>query len=319
MSEQPEPVDAYLSPLEESGFAVERGFIGSAPDVVVSGSAVHRARESVGLTPSDVAGEMTRRGHSTDAATIAALESSSAAQKMRPRQARLLAAILELPLAAIEATAEPSPPDSTILGALGEAGVDAVLFGDDMVVCTAAGNYLGLLWCEGDAEVLDSRTYRLVAATLLNGSWSHLAGVLLVSQTPPHLALPVDALDCVTRSHAPTGLAGFSRLAEPAPIADALASYDRTFSVNWSDPDPLEHAPVMPPSGEALADRLAELADQVSQVARRARQPGKQSGYQAAATWLRNSQPHEIASLLEDLSVIPPGSAYERLSEVLPR
>jgi hypothetical protein len=318
MNDQLDPFDEIdLRPLGESAFAVERGLIRSAPDVALDGQAVRQGRTAAGLTTADIAREMTRRGYTTDPAGIGALEDSPA-YRMRPREARLLAAILDLPLAAIEASAEPWPPDPADLAALRQAGADAVVLGEDVVVRTGTGSHLGLLRCTGDPAVLGSRTYRLAAATLLNGAWSHLAGALLVAHRPPHQALAVDALDCVTRSHAPTGVLGFSRLAEPEPIADALASYDRAYSIRWSDPDPLDG--VLAARGQAaseLSDRLAALADRLSDEARRSRQPGKRPGYQTAADWLRSTEPQTVVALLDELAGATGTEAYQRLGEVL--
>jgi hypothetical protein len=294
-----EPQD--LSPLVESTFAVDHGFVGASPDVVVVGPAVRRAREGAGLTTGDVALAMTRRGYPTDAAAVAAVEDGPA-YRMRPRDARLLAAILDLPLAAIEATAAPWPAESVDVTSLRDTGVDTLVLGADVVVRTAAGNYLGLLRCSGDTESLASRTYRAVAATLLNGRWSHLAGALLVTQLPPHMALAVDALDCVTRPHAPSGLSGFSRLAEPVPLAEAVAVYDRSYSIGWSDPEPLSQLADSPAvSFTTTADVVADLRTQ----ARRARQPAKREGYNRAADWLGALPLGDIADVLERAATEP--------------
>ena len=119
-----------------------------------------------------------------------------------------------------------------------------------------------MLRCAGGADVLDSRTYREAAAARLNGPWSHLAGALLVAADRPHLALAVDALDCVARSHAPSGLTGFSRLADPETIAEALASYDRAYAIHWSDPAPLEGLATRPDqAARALAGRIEALVE----------------------------------------------------------
>lgn len=318
MTDQSEPFDEIdLRPLGESDFAVTHGLIRSTPDVAIAGPAVRQARTAAELTTSHIAREMTRRGYTTDAANIAALE-GTAAYRMRPREARLLAAILDRPLSAIEATAEPWPADQAELTSLRDDGVDALVLGDDVVVRTGAGSHLGLVRCTGDPAVLDARTYRLVTATLLNGAWSHLSGALLVTHRPPHRALAVDALDCVTRSHAPSGLLGFSRLAEPEPIADALASYDRAYSINWSDPDPLDGVLGAHEEGvSGLADRLAALADRLDDEARRARQPGKRPGYETTAAWLRSVEPQTVLAFLDELATAPPTAVHERLGEML--
>src|SRR5687767_4854085 len=91
-----------MGPLVESDFAVRHGFVGASPDVVVDGPLVRRAREAAGLTTTDVALAMTRRGYATDAGEVRAVEETEA-YRMRPRDARLLAALLDLPLTAIEA------------------------------------------------------------------------------------------------------------------------------------------------------------------------------------------------------------------------
>lgn len=318
MSDRLDPFDEIdLRPLGESVFAVEHGLIRSAPDVAIDGQAVGEARRAAGLTTADIAREMTRRGYTTDAAGIGALEDSPA-YRMRPREARLLAAILDLPLGAIEASADPWPADPAALASLQQAGADAVVLGQDVVVRTNTGSHLGLLRCSGDPSVLDSRTYRLTAATLLNGPWSHLAGALLVTELPPHRALAVDALDCVTRSHAPSGLLGFSRLAEPEPIADALASYDRAYAISWSDPEPLDG--VLAPDAEAggLAERITALAERLRHEARRSRQPGKRPGYEVVADWLRSAAPETVAAALAELATATDDRVDELLGEMLP-
>ena len=198
MSDHDSDVDVDMGPLVESDFAVRHGFVGASPDVVVDGPLVRRAREAAGLTTTDVALAMTRRGYPTDSAGIATVEDAPA-QRMRPREARLLAALLDLPLAAVEARPDPWPARSADVTSLQAAGVETVVLGDDVVVRTGSGSHLGLLRCAGDASLLDARTYRMAAAALLNGAWAHLAGALLVTATPPHHALAVDALDCVTR------------------------------------------------------------------------------------------------------------------------
>lgn len=305
----PEPADGIdgidevdLRPIAESSFAVEHGLIRSAPDVAVDGPAVGRARNAVGLTTDDVAEAMTRRGYTTDPASVAALE-DSAAYRMRPREARLLAAILDLPLGAIEATAVPWPADPEDLAALRVGGADPVILGAEVVVRTSTGSHLGVLRCPGDAAALGSRTYRLAAATLLNGTWSHLAGALLVTHQPPYQALAVDALDCVTRSHAPSGVLGFSRLAEPEPLAAAVADYDQAYSISWSDPPPLGGLlAAEDPGPSGWAARLAAVADRLGDEARRSRQPGKRPGYEAAAAWLQGAEHETVIALIDQVA-----------------
>jgi hypothetical protein len=310
-----------LRPLGESGFAVEHGLSRTNPDVVVSGPAIRKARGVTGLTLVDVAEEMTRRGYAVESAAVEAIE-QSAAHRMHPRDARLLAAVLDLPLATIEATAEPWPAegDDQALDVLAEAagaGVTPIVLGEDVVLRTGTGSHLGVLRCTGDATVLDSRTYRQAAATRLNGAWSHLAGALLVAADPPHLALAVDALDCVARSHAPSGLTGFSRLAEPESIAEALASYDRAYAIHWTDPAPLEGLASRPDqAARVMAGRLAALADRLSDEARRSRQTGKRPGYAAAATWLRTTPAQDVVALLDELAGADADEAHSRLVEL---
>jgi hypothetical protein len=306
-----------LRPLAESPFAVEHGLIRSAPDVAIDGRAVRRARLAAGLTADDAAREMAVRGYATDVATIASLEDSPA-YRLPPREARLLAALIDLPLNQIEARAEPWPTDPGDLAALHDAGVDVLLLGADAVVRTATGSYLGLLRCAGDPTVLGSRTYRLVAATLLNGAWSHLAGVLLVTRDAPHRALAVDALDCVTRSHAPSGLLGYSRLAEAEPVAEAVAAYDRAYTINWAEPPPLAGILVPDePLAERWATRVGLVAGRLAEEGRRSRQPGKGPGYAAVAEWLRRSEPGAIAVLVDELAELSEDAAAERLHEAV--
>jgi len=312
----------------ESDFAVRHGFVGASPDVVVDGRLVRRAREAAGLTTTDVALAMTRRGYPTDAAEVAAAE-DSAAQRMRPREARLLAAIVDLPLAAVESRPEAWPAQSADVTSLQAAGVDTVVLGDDVVVRTGSGSYLGLLRCAGDPSVLDARTYRMAAAALLNGAWSHLAGALLVTDRPPHHALAVDALDCVARSHAPTGLSGFTRLADPAPLAEAVAAYDDAYAISWTDPEPLDDllaarrgagSGAGGGAGAAAAGggpRLAAVVDDVAQQARRARQTGKQDGYERAAAWLGRLDAAGAAVFLDEVAGLSPEEARRRLEEVV--
>lgn len=305
-------------PPAESGFALAHRFVRPAPDVVVVGGAVARARQAAGLDLADVATAMAGRGSPVDAATLESLESRPG-HRLPPREARLLAAVLDLPLAAIEATAEPWPADAAGLAALRRAGADAVVLGDDVVVRTARGDHLGALGCPGDATLLDSRTYREAAAALLVGPWAHLAGALLVAEEPPHRALAVDALDCVTRWHAPTGLTGFTRLAEPEPIADAVASYDRTYAVHWHDPVLLA-GPAHRHDRDAAdgtASRLPAIAQQLDDEARRARQPGKRPGYEAAARWLAAVPPDDVARLVDELARLPAEEAAEWLAAQL--
>ena len=315
MSDHDSDVDVDMGPLVESDFAVRHGFVGASPDVVVDGPLVRRAREAAGLTTTDVALAMTRRGYPTDSAGIATVEDAPA-QRMRPREARLLAALLDLPLAAVEARPDPWPARSADVTSLQAAGVETVVLGDDVVVRTGSGSHLGLLRCAGDASLLDARTYRMAAAALLNGAWAHLAGALLVTATPPHHALAVDALDCVTRAHAPTGLSGFSRLADPEPLAAAVAAYDRAYAISWSDPEPLADLLAERASGEdapGARDALAAAAHEVAEQARRARQPGKQAGYLAAASWLRSLDGAALAAVLEEFAGLSPQEARERL------
>ncbi|HEV7760310.1 MAG TPA: hypothetical protein VGO78_15015 [Acidimicrobiales bacterium] len=324
---EPEP---ELRPLGESEFAVEHGLSRTNPDVVVSGPAVRRARGVAGMTTVDVAEEMARRGYAMEAAAVDAME-ARAAHRMQPRDARLLAAVLDLALGTIEAPAEPWPADPDSLALLTETedgdgdgadgadatGVTPVVLGDDVVLRTETGSHLGVLRCAGGADVLDSRTYREAAATRLNGPWSHLAGALLVATDRPHLALAVDALDCVARSHAPSGLTGFSRLADPETIAEALASYDRAYAIHWSDPDPLEGLATRPEqAARALAGRIEALADRLSDEARRSRQTGKRPGYAAAARWLRTTPAADVAALLDDLAHADADEARRRLVEL---
>jgi hypothetical protein len=317
---EPEP---GLRPLGESEFAVEHGLSRTNPDVVVSGPAVRRARGVAGMTTVDVAEEMARRGYAMEAAAVEAME-DRAAHRMQPRDARLLAAVLDLALGTIEAPAEPWPADPDSLALLtetgdgdGATGVTPVVLGDDVVLRTETGSHLGVLRCAGGADVLDSRTYREAAATRLNGPWSHLAGALLVAADRPHLALAVDALDCVARSHAPSGLTGFSRLADPETIAEALASYDRAYAIHWSDPDPLEGLATRPEqAARALAGRIEALADRLSDEARRSRQTGKRPGYAAAARWLRTTPAADVAALLDDLAHADADEARRRLVEL---
>jgi hypothetical protein len=305
-------------PRAESGFALAHRFVRPAPDVVVVGDAVARGRQAAGLTVGDVAVAMAQRGSPVDVATLEELE-GSAGRRLPPREARLLAAVLDLPLAAIEATAEPWPADPTGREALRRAGADAVVLGDDVVVRTVRGDHLGVLACPGDAGLLDSRTYRQCAAALLTGPWSYLAGALLVAVEPPHLALAVDALDCVTRWHAPTGLTGFSRLSEPEPIADALASYDHTYAVHWTDPVLLAGpaSPTDPAPAGGLASHLPAIVERLGDEARRSRQPGKRPGYEAAARWLAAVPPGEVATLVDDLAARPAEDARAWLAEQL--
>lgn len=308
-----------LGPFADSDFAVRHGLVGVSPDVVVDGPLVRRAREAARLTPTDIALAMTRRGFDQDAAAVGSLEDTPA-HRMRPREARLLAAILDLPLAAIEAQPVPWPAESAGVASLEAAGVDTVVLGAGVAVRTESGGYLGLLRCSGDGSVLDSRTYRLAAATLLNGAWSHLAGALLVTAQPPHLALAVDALDCVTRSHAPTGLSGYSRLAEPEPIAAAVASYELAYSIGWTDPEPLDDllaAAHGSGDGGAVTDGLARGVRALTDQARRARQAGKRPGYEAAARWLAGVDAEDVIALLDEMAVATPDGARQRLGEVL--
>ncbi|HEY8545223.1 MAG TPA: hypothetical protein VIL36_09250 [Acidimicrobiales bacterium] len=313
--------------LAESDFAVRHGIVGASPDVVVDGAAVRRAREAAGLTTTDVALAMTRRGYPTDAAGVAAIEDSPA-QRLRPREARLLAAIVDLPLAAVEARPQPWPAQSADVTSLRAAGVETVVLGDDVVVRTAGGAHLGLLRCAGEPDVLDARTYRLAAAALLNGAWAHLAGALLVTARPPHFALAVDALDCVPRSHAPTGLSGFTRLADPVPLAEAVAAYDDAYAISWTDPEPLDdllagRGPGAGGTGSgaagegASAERLAEVVADLARQARRARQPGKQAGYERAAAWLGSLDADDLAAFLDEVAGLPPDEARRRLEEVV--
>jgi hypothetical protein len=323
-------LDVDPASLAESDFAVRHGFVGASPDVVVDGLLVRRAREAAGLTTTDVALAMTRRGYPTDAPAVAAVE-DAAAYRLRPREARLLAAIVDLPLAAVEARPQPWPAQSADVTSLRAAGVDTVVLGDDVVVRTGSGSYLGLLRCAGDPDVLDARTYRLAAAALLNGAWAHLAGALLVTARPPHHALAVDALDCVPRSHAPTGLSGFTRLADPVPLADAVAAYDDAYAISWTDPEPLDDllAPrgqqvVKTASGAGVADgagagagRLAAAVADVARQGRRARQPGKQDGYDRAAAWLGSLDADDLAAFLDEIAGLAPDEARRRLEEVV--
>jgi hypothetical protein len=244
---------------------------------------------------------------------------------MHPRDARLLAAVLDLPLDTIEATAAPWPADPESLAELADAtsGDDPasaarpIVLGDDVVLRTGTGSHLGVLRCAGGADVLDSRTYREAAAGKLNGPWSHLAGALLVADEPPHLALAVDALDCVARQHAPSGLTGFSRLAEPETITAALASYDRAYAIDWSDPDPLEGLATHPDqAARALAGHIEAVADRLADEARRSRQPGKRPGYTAAAKWLRTIPAADVVALLDELAHADPDEARRRLDEL---
>jgi len=307
-----------LSPLVESDFAVRHGIVGASPDVVIAGPAVRRGREGAGLSPHAVALAMSRRGYSIDAAEISDLEDDPA-HRLRPREARLLAAVLELPLAAIESRPVPWPAASADVSSLTGAGVTVVVVGDDVAVTTDNGSTLGLLRCAGGPDVLDSRTYRAAAAALLTGTWSHLAGALLVTEHPPHLAVAVDALDCTTRPQVPSGLAGFSRLAEPRPLVEAVALYDQTYAVTWSDPEPL--ASLLAPSDGAaggIEARLGELVEDLQRQARRARQPGKRPGYEAAATWLDALGERSLTELLGDLAELPPDEARRKLEEELP-
>jgi hypothetical protein len=342
-----------LRPLGESEFAVEHGLSRTNPDVVVSGPAVRRARGVAGMTAVDVAEEMARRGYAIEAAAVEFLEERTA-HRMHPRDARLLAAVLDLPLDTIEATAEPWPADPDGLAELagtgeragtrpgaharaggrrggstaattgtGDSDSDAsptvapLVLGDDVVLRTGTGSHLGVLRCAGGADVLDSRTYREAAATRLNGPWSHLAGALLVAGEGPHLALAVDALDCVARQHAPSGLTGFSRLAEPEPVAAALASYDRAYAINWSDPDPLEGLATRPDqAARALAGRIEAVAERLSDEARRSRQTGKRPGYAAAARWLRATAAADVVALLDELAHADADEARRRLAEL---
>jgi len=314
-----------IGPLAESDFAVRHGFVGTSPDVVVDGPLVRRARETAGLTTTDVALAMTGRGYATDAATVAALE-DAAAQRMRPREARLLAALLDLPLSAVEARPVAWPAHSADVTSLQAAGVETVVLGSDVVVRTESGSYLGLLRCAGDPSLLDARTYRVVAAALLNGTWSHLAGALLVTDRPPHMALVVDALDCVTRQHAPTGRSGFSRLADPEPLAAVVAAYEQAYAITWTDPELLDD--ILAPTSSALRGNeghmrpllprnAAAAVQSLEEQARRARQPGKQEGYEAAARWLGGLDPDDLATLLEEVAGLSPTEARARLGEVV--
>ena len=316
-------VGSELRPLGESEFAVEHGLSRTNPDVVVSGPAVHQARAVAGMTAVDVAEEMARRGYAIEAEAVEALERRTA-HRMHPRDARLLAAVLDLPLDTIEATAAPWPADPDALAELagdgdsdGSSAVTPLVLGDDVVLRTGTGSHLGVLRCAGGADVLDSRTYRQAAATRLNGPWSHLAGALLVSDERPHLALAVDALDCVARQHAPSGLIGFSRLAEPETIAAALASYDRAYAIDWSDPDPLEGLATRPDqAARALAGRIETVAERLADEARRSRQVGKRPGYTAAAKWLRSTPVADVVALLDELAHADPDQARRRLDEL---
>jgi hypothetical protein len=345
--------DVDSRPRAESEFALAHGFVRPAPDVVVVGPAVRRARTAVGLTLTQVVAAMSRRGSEIESATLDEIERSPTF-RMPPRDARLLAAVLDLPLSAVEATAEPWPADAVGLDTVRQLGVPAVALEGVAVVRTGRGDYLGLLRCSGDAAMLDSRTYREAAAERLTGAWSHLAGALLVTEQPPHRALAVDALDCVTRAHAPTGLSGFSRLGQPEPLAEALASYDETYAVHWTDPEPLEAVEAGGPgagpldglgtgTGPADADadadsgtdaagaadpglgdfagRIDLVADRLADEARRARQPGKRPGYEAAARWLAGTTAHDLMQMLEDLADLSPDEpdqAREWLEEVIP-
>jgi hypothetical protein len=311
-----------LRPLGESEFAIEHGLSRTNPDVVVAGPAVHEARAAAGMTAVDVAEEMARRGYAIEAEAVEALERRTA-HRMHPRDARLLAAVLDLPLDTIEATAAPWPADPGSLAELAgtsapvAGAVTPVVLGEDVVLRTGTGSHLGVLRCAGGADVLDSRTYRQAAATRLNGPWSHLAGALLVSDERPHLALAVDALDCVARQHAPSGLTGFSRLAEPETIAEALASYDRAYAIDWSDPDPLEGLATRPDqAARALAGRIDAVAERLADEARRSRQPGKRPGYSAAARWLRETPASDVVALLDELAHADPDEARRRLDEL---
>jgi hypothetical protein len=329
-----------LRPLGESEFAVEHGLTRTNPDVVITGAAVRLARGATGMSTVDVAEEMSRRGFPLDASTVEAIEGRSA-HRMHPRDARLLAAVLDLPLVTIEASADPWPsdPDSlaTLRSAAGssagaaagaatgagksiENAVALLVLGEDVVLRTGTGSHLGVLRCPGDADVLDSRTYRQAAAARLTGPWAHLAGVLLVAGNAPHLALAVDALDCVARSHAPSGLTGFSRLAQPESIAEAVASYDRAYAIEWSDPSPLEGLAARPEqAARTMSGRKANLADKLDDEARRARQGGKRPGYAAAANWLRAASTEDLVDLLDDLARDDPDEARRRLTELAER
>jgi hypothetical protein len=322
--------DGDLRPLGESEFAVEHGLTRTNPDVVITGAAIRLARGAAGMSTVDVAEEMSRRGFPLEAQAVEAIE-ARAAHRMHPRDARLLAAVLDLPLVTIEATAEPWPsaPDSLATLRSAAAATDSaepteseslLVLGEDVVLRTGTGSHLGVLRCPGDAEVLDSRTYRQAAATRLTGPWAHLAGVLLVAGDAPHLALAVDALDCVARSHAPSGLTGFSRLAQPESIAEAVASYDRAYAIDWSDPSPLEGLAARPEqAARTLSSRKARLADKLDDEARRSRQSGKRPAYAAAARWLRAAPSQDITSLLDDLARADPDEARHRLAELAER
>jgi hypothetical protein len=310
--------------LGESPFAVGHGIAGAAPDVAVAGAAVRRARQAAGVDAVQLCEDLSRRGEPLVPAELADLE-ARAATRLPPRRARLLAALLDQPLAAVEAHAEPWPARPDDVAVLAEAGADAVVLGDEVVVATASPDgYLGVLRCAGNGAVLDTRTYRFAAARLLNGDWSHLAGALLVCAEAPLRAVAVDALDCVTRSHAPSGLLGFSRLAEPEPLVEAVRTYDRAYATNWSDPEPLRGdggGGLLGPPDDAddrLVARLADLVDRLGDESRRSRQAGKRPGYERAAAVLRSLEPGEVVGQLTRLAAADsPEAARARLAELL--
>lgn len=322
--------DVDLRPLGESPFAVGHGLAGAAPDVAVAGEPVRRAREHAGIPVEQLVDDMARHGETITAGDLTALE-ARAATRLPARRARLLAAVLDRPLADIEAAAEPWPAAADAVAALQQTGADPVVLGDEVVVPTAGGGYLGVLRCAGDADVLDTRSYRFAAARLLNGDWAHLAGALLVCAEPPLRAVAVDALDCVTRSHAPSGLLGFSRLTDPEPVADAVDTYDRSYATNWSDPEPLRAeagsgtgpgAGLFDDADGRLVARLADLADRLGDESRRSRQAGKRPGYELAARVLRSLDADEVADQLARLAVVVTAgdasdAARARLAELL--
>jgi hypothetical protein len=124
----------------------------------------------------------------------------------------------------------------------------------------------------------------------------------------------------VARSHAPSGLTGFSRLAQPESIAEAVASYDRAYAIDWSDPSPLEGLAARPEqAARTMSGRKANLADKLDDEARRARQGGKRPGYTAAADWLRAASTEDLVDLLDDLARDDPDEARRRLTTLAER
>jgi len=306
-------VDVAIPPIEESRFAIEHGIVESPPWICVHGAALRREREAAGLSPSDLAAALTALGATTDEARVEQIENCESTL-ISPREARRLAAALGVSVGRIEASSEPWP-------ATEREGLDdissnhkAVNVGGHLAFPLEGGFLAGVVRCRGEAEDLNSLTFRRTAGTLLHGEWSQMHAAVLVSVSDPVKVLVVDPFDCEPRFSAPSGSFGYGSIEDAADLDEAMEDFNARFGIAWTDP-PAFFANSGEASGFGRVDavRVEEAVGRIRKSLNRYAEP-KQLGCRLAIERLADT---DLDRVVEELAETDGDQAAAALTRIV--